>query len=151
MRKQLLAIMRWFDAEAGSGSRPEKATKQVDWLRIIPLVALHVACLAVFWVGWSWTAIGVAAVLYVVRMFAITGFYHRYFSHKAFRTNRFWQFLFAVAGNSAVQRGPLWWAAHHRHHHRFADQEEDPHSPSRHGFWWSHIGWLTSQANFPRA
>jgi len=149
MRKKLIAIVRWFDAEAGSGSRPEKAAKQVDWLRIIPLVALHVACLAVFWVGWSWTAIGVAAGLYVVRMFAITGFYHRYFSHKAFRTNRLWQFLFAVAGNSAVQRGPLWWAAHHRHHHRFADQEEDPHSPSRHGFWWSHIGWLTSQANFP--
>jgi len=23
------------------------------------------------------------------------------------------------------------------------------HSPSRHGFWWSHIGWMTSKANFP--
>jgi stearoyl-CoA desaturase (delta-9 desaturase) len=38
---------------------------------------------------------------------------------------------------------------HHRHHHRFADTDEDPHSPNRHGFWWSHIGWLTSERHFP--
>ena len=81
-------------------------------------------------------------------MFAITGFYHRYFSHKAFKVGRGWQFVFAMVGNASVQRGPLWWAGHHRHHHRFADTEKDVHSPSQHGFWWSHIGWLTSLANF---
>ena len=91
-----------------------------------------------------WVAIG----LYFIRMFAITAFYHRYFSHRTFTTNRFWQFGFAVLGNSAAQRGPLWWAAHHRHHHQTADTEADVHSPSRHGFWWSHIGWLTDPANF---
>ena len=121
----------------------------MDWLRILPLLILHVMCLAVLWVGWSSTAVAVAVVLYCVRMFAITGFYHRYFSHKSFKTNRLWQFIFAVLGNASVQRGPLWWAAHHRHHHRYTDQEQDVHSPSRHGFWWSHIGWLTSKANFP--
>jgi stearoyl-CoA desaturase (delta-9 desaturase) len=82
-------------------------------------------------------------------MFAITAFYHRYFSHRAFQTSRMGQFVFAVLGNTAVQRGPLWWAAHHRHHHRFTDLPQDIHSPSQHGFLWSHIGWLTSEANFP--
>jgi stearoyl-CoA desaturase (delta-9 desaturase) len=91
----------------------------------------------------------IALGLYLIRMFAITGFYHRYFSHKAFKTNRLWQFVFAVIGNASVQRGPLWWAAHHRHHHRFADRDNDVHSPLQHGFWWSHIGWLTSRDNFP--
>jgi stearoyl-CoA desaturase (delta-9 desaturase) len=91
----------------------------------------------------------VALMLYLVRRFAITGFYHRYFSHKSFKTNRFWQFIFAVIGNSSAQRGPLWWVSHHRHHHRYTDQEQDAHSPRRHGFWWSHIGWLTSRSNFP--
>jgi stearoyl-CoA desaturase (delta-9 desaturase) len=100
-------------------------------------------------VGWSWTAVAVAAGLYFVRMFAITGFYHRYFSHRAFKANRFWQFVFAVLGNSSVQRGPLWWAAHHRHHHRYADRKEDVHSPVQHGFLHSHMGWLTTRANFP--
>jgi hypothetical protein len=91
----------------------------------------------------------VGAGLYLVRMFGSTAFYHRYFFHRSYRAGRFWQFLFAVLGNSSAQRGPLWWAAHHRHHHRYADQEENVHSPVRHGFWWSHMIWLTTQANFP--
>ncbi|MBW2442438.1 MAG: fatty acid desaturase, partial [Deltaproteobacteria bacterium] len=143
------SILRWIDSEADIDAIAATAPKKVDWLRILPLLILHVMCLAVLWVGWSSTAVAVAVVLYCVRMFAITGFYHRYFSHKSFKTNRLWQFIFAVLGNASVQRGPLWWAAHHRHHHRYTDQEQDVHSPSRHGFWWSHIGWLTSKANFP--
>jgi stearoyl-CoA desaturase (delta-9 desaturase) len=142
-------ILRWIDSEATIDPRAITHEKEIDWLRILPLIFMHVMCLGVIWVGWSWTAIWVAALLYFVRMFAITGFYHRYFSHKAFKTNRFWQFIFGILGNASVQRGPLWWASHHRHHHRFTDMEEDVHSPSRHGFWWSHIGWLTSKANFP--
>ena len=145
----LTSVLRWFDSDANIESITATDPKKVDWLRIAPLLFLHLMCLGVFWVGWSWTAVGVAALLYFIRMFAITGFYHRYFSHRAFKTNRFWQFMFAAIGNSSVQRGPLWWAAHHRHHHRYADTEKDIHSPSRHGFIWSHIGWLTSPANFP--
>ncbi len=145
----MTSVLRWFDTEANIESITTTDPREVDWLRIVPLLFLHLMCLGVFWVGWSWTAIIVALLLYIIRMFAITGFYHRYFSHKAFKTNRFWQFVFGVVGNASVQRGPLWWAAHHRHHHRYTDQEQDVHSPSRHGFWWSHIGWLTSRANFP--
>jgi stearoyl-CoA desaturase (delta-9 desaturase) len=143
-----VALIRWFDTEAGIDRLPEEDDKKTDWLRISPMVAMHLACLLVFWVGWSPFAVLTAVVLYLVRMFAITGFYHRYFSHKAFKTNRFWQFLFAVMGNAAGQRGPLWWAAHHRHHHRYTDMQNDVHSPIQHGFWWSHMGWLTSKANF---
>lgn len=147
--QMLRAVARWLDSEAGAASTANGIDKGVDWLRIFPFVILHVACLGILWVGWSWTAVAVAAGLYVVRMFAITGFYHRYFSHRAYKAGRFWQFLFAVLGNSSAQRGPLWWAAHHRHHHRYADQQEDVHSPVRHGFWWSHMIWLTTPANFP--
>ncbi len=106
-------------------------------------------CVGVIWVGWSPTALAVAGSLYVLRMFAVTGFYHRYFSHRSFSTSRVAQCVFAVLGASAVQRGPLWWAAHHRKHHRHSDTEHDVHSPSQHGFWWSHMGWITSPANFP--
>lgn len=144
----LLSFIRWFDAEAGGGVPEDEGIMKVDWFRMIPLIFLHAACLLVLWSGWSPIAVAAAVGLYLVRMFAITGFYHRYFSHKAFQTNRFWQFLFAVLGNTSVQRGPLWWAAHHRHHHRFTDLRNDVHSPKQHGFWWSHLGWLTSKANF---
>ncbi|HET9066588.1 MAG TPA: acyl-CoA desaturase [Gemmatimonadales bacterium] len=110
---------------------------------------MHLACLGVFWVGWNTAAILTAIALYLVRMFAITGFYHRYFSHRSFTMSRPVQFGFAMLGASSAQRGPLWWAAHHRKHHRHADTEHDVHSPRQHGFWWSHMGWITSAANFP--
>lgn len=119
----------------------------VDWLRIWPFVMLHLGCLLVFWVGYSHTALLVAVALYFIRMFAITAFYHRYFAHKTFRTSRFLQFLFALIGTSATQRGPLWWAGHHRHHHRTSDTQQDPHSP-RHGFWKSHCGWFLGYQYF---
>jgi stearoyl-CoA desaturase (Delta-9 desaturase) len=83
-----------------------------------------------------------------VRMFAITGFYHRYFSHRSFKTSRIGQFIFGLLGASAVQRGPIWWAAHHRHHHRYSDKPEDIHSPVQQGFFWSHMGWFMSHKHF---
>jgi stearoyl-CoA desaturase (delta-9 desaturase) len=102
----------------------------------------------VIWTGWSPVALGTAIALYLLRMLAITGFYHRYFSHGSFKTSRALQFVFAVIGAASVQRGPIWWAAHHRHHHAKTEQPEDPHSPVHHGFWWSHTGWFLSRENF---
>jgi stearoyl-CoA desaturase (Delta-9 desaturase) len=120
----------------------------IDYWRVIPFTLMHLACFAIIWVDFSVFAFVFAVVLYVIRMFAITGFYHRYFSHKAFQTSRFGQFLFAIIGATAVQRGPLWWAAHHRNHHAHSDKETDAHSPVQHGFWWSHVGWFLSTTNF---
>jgi stearoyl-CoA desaturase (delta-9 desaturase) len=143
-----LTVLRWFDGWAGMEQISADAPQKVDWIRCIPFIVVHVACFGVIWVGWSWTAVGLAAALYLVRMFAITGFYHRYFSHRTFKTSRVGQFIFAILGASSAQRGPLWWASHHRLHHRRSDEPEDVHSPVRHGFLWSHIGWITSQTNF---
>lgn len=144
-KRLLTRVALWFDSAAA----PLALEDRFDWLRVLPFLAMHAMCLGVLWVGWSWTAVAVAAGLYVVRMFAITGFYHRYFSHRTFRTSRAGQLLFAVLGASAAQRGPLWWAAHHRRHHRHADTERDVHSPRHHGLLWAHMGWITSPANFP--
>lgn len=139
------SLRRWFDADSGE---PDPASDSIDWLRALPFIAMHVCCLAVFQVGYSPIALIAALLLYAIRMFAITGFYHRYFSHKAFRTSRPIQFMFALLGAASVQRGPLWWAAHHRNHHRHSDTENDVHSPLNRGFWWSHAGWFLSERGF---
>jgi len=126
----------------------DNADDAVDWLRIIPFILLHiVAFVGVFATGFSWIAIVVFVLSYVLRMFAITGFYHRYFSHRTFKTSRLMQLVFAVLGLTATQRGPLWWAAHHRHHHKHADTHDDPHAPL-HGLWWSHAGWFLSRRHY---
>lgn len=139
------------DSDYRREDQPDPATlpEKVNWERTIAFVFLHLGCLAVFWVGVSPVVVVTAVFLYLIRMFAVTGFYHRYFSHRSFKTSRAAQFAFAVLGNTTMQRGPLWWAATHRHHHHHSDSEEDAHSPGVKGFWWSHIGWLTCAKNFP--
>jgi len=145
------SLIRWFDSDyLPEGAEALRATpKQVDWPRCIPFVILHLGCLGVIWVGASPIAVWTAVGLYFVRMFAITGFFHRYFSHKTYSTSRAFQFVMALWGATCVQRGALWWAYTHRHHHRHSDEPEDKHSPVVDGFWWSHIGWITSKKNFP--
>jgi stearoyl-CoA desaturase (delta-9 desaturase) len=145
--RPLRALSRWIASDHADLPAPARPDA-VDWMRIVPFILMHVACLAVFWVGVSATAVAVAVALYVLRMFAITGFYHRYFSHRSFRTSRWLQFLFGLIGASSVQRGPLWWAAHHRHHHAYSDRAEDPHSPRHKGFLVSHMGWFLTQGGF---
>ncbi|MCP5265354.1 MAG: acyl-CoA desaturase [Burkholderiaceae bacterium] len=140
------SLAAWFDSHAQAPI--DTPDRRIDPMRVVPFVAIHAGCLLVPWVGTSITAVTVALALYAIRMFAITAFYHRYFSHNAFRTGRIAQFLFAVMGASAAQRGPLWWASHHRHHHVHSDEPEDSHSALRHGFAWSHLGWFMARENF---
>ena len=138
----------WLNAESATITLPAADTESVDWLRCLPFLIMHLACLAVLWVGISPFAVALAVSLYLLRMFAITGFYHRYFSHRSFKSSRVVQFLMALLGSTSVQRGPLWWAAHHRHHHRHSDKDTDVHSPVKAGFLWSHMVWFTSNAHF---
>ena len=145
------AVSQWIDSDY-TADDPEKIRNEpdrVDWIRCLPFIILHAGCFAVFWVGVSPIAAWSAVALYFVRMFAVTGIYHRYFSHKTYSTSRAGQFFLALWGGTTVQRGGLWWAYHHRHHHQHSDEAEDAHSPHVHGFWWSHIGWITSRRNFP--
>ncbi len=148
-RLPMFVFPRWFDTErtealieASGGARPG-----MDWWRMAPFVVMHLACVLVVWVGVNPIALVVCAASYAIRMFAITGFYHRYFSHRSFQTSRPAQFVFALLGAAATQRGPLWWAAHHRRHHRFADQQGDPHRPAD-GWLHAHVGWFLGDGNF---
>ena len=121
--------------------QPSASQDRIQWLKSTPFLALHAACFLVFWCGVSPVAVTTCACLYAVRIFAITAGFHRYFSHRTFKTSRLFQFVLAWLGTTATQKGPLWWAANHRYHHAHSDTEEDRHSPRR-GFWWAHVGWF---------
>jgi len=151
LQRAFTAVIQWFDSDhtPGGADKMRAEEDKVDWVRCIPFIILHAGCLGVIWVGWSWFAVWAAVALYFLRMFAVTGIYHRYFSHKTYHTSRAGQLFLALWGATTVQRGGLWWAYHHRHHHQHSDHEEDAHSPHIHGFLWSHIGWITSRRNFP--
>jgi stearoyl-CoA desaturase (delta-9 desaturase) len=140
----------WFKKLVGDVARMTSVAitlrngDRIRLLHALPFLSVHLACLAVFFVPFSWAWVAVAVELYMVRMFFVTAGYHRYFSHRSFKTSRVFQFILACLAMSSAQKGVLWWAAHHRWHHRYSDTEEDLHSPIRFGFWWSHVGWIIS-------
>ncbi|SKA79900.1 stearoyl-CoA desaturase (delta-9 desaturase) [Prosthecobacter debontii] len=103
---------------------------------------IHALALAAFFVKPDLTAILLCVGLFLLRKFGITGGYHRYFSHRSFKTSRWFQYVLAWLGGMSAQKGALWWAAHHRHHHQHSDQEDDIHSVKQQGFYWAHVGWI---------
>jgi len=130
-----------------AATEPATANRAGSWRLGAPFALVHLSCLAVIVVGWSPVALGVCVGLYLIRMFGITAFYHRCFSHRAFTASRAVRFIGACLGASAAQRGPLWWVAHHRRHHRTTDRPGDPHSPVLDGLAYSHVWWMFAPAN----
>src|SRR5882724_374833 len=90
--------------------------RKYSWLGTAPFIIIHLCALGVFWTGFTVESVICLAVLFWVRMFAVTGGYHRYFSHRTYKTSRVFQFVLAVLAQSTAQKGALWWAAHHRGH-----------------------------------
>ncbi len=127
-------------------TRDTHADHGIAWGRSISFFAVHLtAVVGIAVLGWSWRGFALAIALYTARMFAVTAGYHRYFSHRAFRTSRAFQLLLACFAMTSSQRGVLWWAGHHRTHHKYSDQPGDVHSVLREGFLWGHVGWILSR------
>jgi len=105
-------------------------------------VVMHLSVFFVFFVPASWKVLVFALAGYLLRMWAVTAGYHRYFAHRAYKTSRAFQLVLAVLGATSMQNGPIWWASVHRRHHKCADGPGDLHSPGQHGFWYAHVGWV---------
>jgi len=125
-----------------SSLAPTPAARALGALSTVLLLVMHLAVLLVFTVPWRWQLLALGLGSYTLRMWAITAGYHRYFSHRAFKTSRVFQFVIGLLGTTAMQNGPLWWASWHRSHHRHSDTPDDAHSPVQRGFWHAHIGWF---------
>jgi stearoyl-CoA desaturase (Delta-9 desaturase) len=133
-------------------SRQKRTTAVVEhddimYPSAIPFMLVHLACIGVFWTGVTFQAVAICLLLYWLRIFGIGAGYHRYFSHRAYRTNRVFQFILAILSQSSAQKSVLWWAAKHRHHHLHSDTAMDVHSPHHKGFFYSHLGWIFARVN----
>ena len=85
---------------------------------------VHIAAIVGAIWFWSWGGLALALGSYFVRMVIVTAAYHRYFSHKAFKTSRVFQFILAVLAQTTGMKGVIWWASHHRWHHKYSDTPE---------------------------
>lgn len=97
---------------------------------------------------------GMALSLYLMSLVGISVGYHRYWTHQAFRCSRPVQYVLAVLG-AVPGEGPLCvppearagkryagWVKDHLQHHAYTEEDGDPHSPRRWGFFWAHMQWL---------
>ena len=127
-----------------SGISSPLRRSRAEVLSLLLFVAMHLAACTIFFVPFSTRVVALAVGGYWLRMWAITAGYHRYFSHRSFKTSRAFQFVLGLLGTTAMQNGPIWWTSWHRDHHRYTDQPRDPHSPIQRGFWHAHMGWVLS-------
>lgn len=63
---------------------------------------MHLIPLAGLFTGATWKDWLICALLYVVRMFFVTAGYHRYFSHRTFKTSRLFQFFLAFMAETSA-------------------------------------------------
>lgn len=120
------------------------------WAKALPFVLSHLAVFGAIWSGVTWQAAVLCVALLFVRVWGITAGYHRYFSHRTYKTSRAFQLFLAVLAQSSSQKGVLWWAAHHRVHHKLSDQPGDVHSPVQDSFWYAHVGWVFADTEATR-
>ena len=60
--------------------------------------------------------------------------YHRYLSHKSFKTNSIFLKIGILFATYGIVGSSLAWVNTHRKHHRYTDQPKDPHSPMVYGY-----------------
>ncbi len=117
----------------------------------IPFAGLVAAIIMLWGVAFNWVYLALLIGMYVATAIGINVGYHRFFTHRSFKTPRFIEAILAVLGSMAVEGPVIQWAAMHRCHHQHSDEHQDPHSPHSHdagfwnmvgGMWHAHMGWL---------
>ncbi|HEX6507470.1 MAG TPA: acyl-CoA desaturase [Chloroflexota bacterium] len=79
--------------------------------------------------------------LYVLTGLGITIGFHRFATHRSFRSHRATEVALLALGSMAVEGPVLQWVADHWKHHKFSDRPGDPHSPLE-GMLHAHMGWF---------
>ena len=146
-------------ATLGADTQSRKEQAALALFIVVPFLAV-LATIPVAWGGWlSWTDLAIMAAMYWITGHGITVGFHRLFTHKAFKPNRFVKNLLAMLGSMAIQGPVVRWVADHRKHHKFSDRDGDPHSPWKYGtsvgalwkgFWHAHMMWLFDTEQTPQ-
>jgi stearoyl-CoA desaturase (delta-9 desaturase) len=121
-------------------------------ITLLPFIALGV----VGWQLWNdllhWSDVFVFVIMYLLTGLGVTVGFHRYLTHRSFKTGKAVRAILAILGSAAIEGPVTAWVADHRKHHAFSEKEGDPHSPhvGHEGGWkgalkglvHAHMGWL---------
>lgn len=120
-----------------------------NWGVTLFLIAFHVGAVAALF-NFSWSALILSIFLWwVAGSLGIGIGYHRLLTHRGFKTPKPVEYFLTLCGTLAMEGSSVAWVATHRIHHAYTERDGDPHSP-RHGFWWSHMGWILEGRSMQR-
>jgi len=111
------------------------------FLLLTPAIGIGGTCYLAATGEIHWATAVLALVMAIATGIAITGGYHRLFSHKSYDAKPLYKLLMLVFGAAAFENSALRWASDHRNHHKFVDTDQDPYNIKR-GFWYAHMGWV---------
>src|SRR5690348_9600329 len=116
------------------------ATRVDVLFTVLNIASTVTACILPFYFYSRSSVIGFL-IFYVITGLGLTLGYHRLFAHRAYEVPKWLEYVIAICGYLAIQRGPIFWVAMHRLHHRYSDVPgRDPHTP-REGLLHVHFGW----------
>jgi len=123
----------------------QKAKLKIDWVNTVFIATAHLLALgSIFYmvfVKFSWWTVGLGLLWFACCGLAITGGYHRLFSHPTYKAIWPLRLFYALFGAASIQNSAIKWSADHRIHHSKVDSHDDPYDITS-GFWWAHIGWV---------
>jgi stearoyl-CoA desaturase (Delta-9 desaturase) len=111
------------------------------FLILTPIIAVSFLVYQIMSHQFHMGTLALAIVYTYVTGVAITAGYHRLFSHRAYKANRWVRLVFALLGSANFEGSVLEWCTDHRNHHLYTDTDRDPYSIKK-GFWHAHMGWL---------
>ncbi|SMF99780.1 acyl-CoA desaturase [Burkholderia singularis] len=133
----------------GAGARIKRLTALA--VMLVPFAGFVLALRQLALGDFAATDLVLFAAFYFLHMGGITMGFHRYLSHKTFRTGRWFEGLMLICGSMAAQGPIMFWVTTHRRHHLYSDQQGDPHSPNllgngflakARGLWYAHMPWM---------
>ena len=143
---------------AASMVKLDPASARIKWITAFTMMTLPgIGTAAAAWFLWTgnYSAVDLwlFAGMYFVHMGGITMGFHRYLTHRSFKTSPFFEGVLLIAGSMGGQGPIMYWVTTHRRHHKFSDHEGDPHSPNLmgstltaklRGLWYAHMPWMLS-------
>lgn len=126
-----------------------ESKKEINWGPSIFLITYQVLFLLalpfyLYFYSPSWSLIAASVILLYLTGLSITAGYHRFYSHKTYRTNKWVELVMLFFGSMAGQSSALRWSFEHRLHHAYVDTDEDPYTIKK-GFWYAHCLWILNK------
>ena len=84
-------------------------------LIIFPLISL-------FFVPFTWRALGALLLMNIIGIIGSEVADHRYFSHRSFKTSKWFEGFLGLCSGLVFQDSAFHWATDHVFHHRYTDQ-----------------------------